>query len=134
MEDQMKIGKLFTLTLAIALFIGLGSITFASGGGAIVTGDSSKHAAPQYWFGDAEGIEWFPTGKNITYTQADPRINPALTAHSLKMDQGIFKIGKIAYTAHGYGLTSTAFIVGPTGILVIDPPEDVNKGRIALAA
>jgi alkyl sulfatase BDS1-like metallo-beta-lactamase superfamily hydrolase len=91
-------------------------------------------AAEQYWFGDTTGIEWYPTGKNITYTKSDSRINPVLTAHSLKMDQGIFKIGKNAYTAHGYGLTSTAFIVGPTGILVIDPPEDVNKGKIALEA
>jgi len=52
MEDQMKIAKPFTLTLAIILFTGLGSIAFASGGGGVVTDP-----------GAMEGKHFHPKGK-----------------------------------------------------------------------
>jgi len=90
--------------------------------------------AAQYWHGDAKGMEWHPTGKNLTFTQSDPRVNPVLTEHSRKMDQGIFKIGESTYMAYGYALTSPVFVVGPTGVLIIDPPEDVGKAKETLAA
>ena len=48
----MKIGKPFTLTLAIILFTGLGSIAFASGGGGVVTDP-----------GAMEGKHFHPKGK-----------------------------------------------------------------------
>ncbi len=94
---------------------------------------TSLHAQ-QYWHGDAGGIEWFPNGKNLTYTESDPKINPVLTEHSEKMDQGIFKVGTRTYVAYGYALTSPVFVDGPTGVLIIDPPEDVGKGLEALEA
>ncbi|HEB26688.1 MAG TPA: MBL fold metallo-hydrolase [Porticoccus sp.] len=88
----------------------------------------------QYWHGDSSGVEWFPTGKNLTYTKSDERIHPLLTEHSRKMDQGIFKVGDNAYMAYGYALTSPVFVDGPTGVIIIDPPEDVEKAKQTLAA
>ncbi len=90
--------------------------------------------ASQYWHGDAEGISWYPNGKNLTYSESDPRVNPILTEHSRKMDQGMFKVGEHVYQAYGYALTSPVFIDGPTGVLIIDPPEDVDKAKETLAA
>lgn len=88
----------------------------------------------QYWHGDASGVEWHPTGENLTYKKSDERIHPVLTEHSRKMDQGIFKVGENAYMAYGYALTSPVFIDGPTGVIIIDPPEDVGKAKQTLAA
>jgi alkyl sulfatase BDS1-like metallo-beta-lactamase superfamily hydrolase len=88
----------------------------------------------QYWHGDASGVEWFPTGKNLTYSKSDKRIHPVLTEHSRKMDQGMFKVGENAYMAYGYALTSPVFVDGPTGVIIIDPPEDVEKAEQTLAA
>ena len=36
------------------------------------------------------------------------------------------------YLAYGYALTSPAMIVGDDGVIIVDPPEDVNKGRRTL--
>ncbi len=88
----------------------------------------------QYWHGDKKGIEWYPNGVNLTYTESDSRINPNLTAHSNKMDQGMFKIGESTYMAYGYALTSPVFVEGPTGVIIFDPPEDVNKAKQTLDA
>lgn len=88
----------------------------------------------QYWHGRADGIEWHPNGTNLAFTESDARINPVLTAHSRKMDQGVFKVGENAFMAYGFGLTSPAMIVGPEGAVVIDPPEDAGKARNCLAA
>ncbi len=90
--------------------------------------------AGQYWHGDSEGVDWYPNGKNLTYTKSDPRVNPVLTEHSRKMDQGVFKVGDHTYQAYGYALTSPVFIDGPTGVLIIDPPEDVDKAKETLKA
>ena len=83
----------------------------------------------QYWHGNKDGIKWYPNGKNITFTEPDPKVHPKLTAHSNKMDQGIFVIGKSTYMAYGYALTSPVMIVGDDGVLIIDPPEDVDKAK-----
>jgi alkyl sulfatase BDS1-like metallo-beta-lactamase superfamily hydrolase len=94
---------------------------------------ASVHAA-QYWHGDAQGVAWYPTKGNLTYTEADPRVNPVLTEHSRKMDRGVFKIGAQTYMVYGYALTSPVFVDGPTGVLIIDPPEDVDKAKETLEA
>lgn len=93
---------------------------------------SAACGATQYWHGDAEGIQWYPNGKNLTYTASDARIHPELTKHSRKMNQGIYKIGKNVYQAYGYALTSPVFIDAPNGVLIIDPPEDVGKAQKTL--
>jgi alkyl sulfatase BDS1-like metallo-beta-lactamase superfamily hydrolase len=50
------------------------------------------------------------------------------------MDQGVFKVGDNVYMAYGYALTSPAFIVGPKGVIVVDPPESVPKAKECLQA
>ncbi len=101
---------------------------------ALLLSYSAASYSEQYWHGDANGVEWFPTGKNLTYNKSDPRVHPLLTEYSRKMDQGVFKIGDNVYQAYGYALTSPTFIVGPTGVLIVDPPEDVKKAKQTLAA
>lgn len=105
------------------------SLTLLSANGLIAHAEGGK-----YWHGENQGIQWYPNGNNISYTQADPKIHPLLTEHSRKMDQGVFKISDNVYQTYGFALTSSAFFVGPDGVLVIDPPEDVIKGKQALAA
>jgi alkyl sulfatase BDS1-like metallo-beta-lactamase superfamily hydrolase len=90
--------------------------------------------AAQYWHGNASGVRWHPLGDNRAYIIADPMIQPELTAHSKKMDRGIFVVGDKTFVAYGFALSSTTFVVGDTGVLVIDPPEDVHKGEEMLAA
>ncbi len=43
------------------------------------------------------------------------------------MEQGFFQVKENFFLGYGYGLTSPAFIVGDTGVVIIDPPEDVDK-------
>lgn len=88
----------------------------------------------QYWHGKADGVVWHPNGSNLTFSEPDTRIRPELTEHSKKMDQGVFEIGGNVFMAYGFGLTSPAMIVGRDGVIIIDPPEDVEKGRRAWGA
>ncbi len=88
----------------------------------------------QYWHGSSDGVVWHPNGSNLTYSESDARIRPELIDHSLKMDQGVFEVGGDVFMAYGFGLTSPAMIVGPDGVIIIDPPEDVEKGRRAWEA
>ncbi len=84
------------------------------------------------WHGEREGVKFFPSGKNIAYDKAADTVHPKLTEHSQKMVPGVYQVAGNVYLAYGYALTSTAMIVGDDGIIIVDPPEDVNKGLIAL--
>ena len=88
---------------------------------------SATAATGQYWHGNDEGIQFFPTGKNLAYTESADTVNPILTEHSRKMDQGFFQVKDNFFVAYGYGLTSPTFVVGDEGVVIIDPPEDVAK-------
>ena len=88
---------------------------------------SAVASTGQYWHGNDEGVKFFPTGKNLTFAESSDTVNPILTQHSQKMDQGFFQVQENFYLGYGYGLTSPAFIVGDTGVVIIDPPEDVEK-------
>lgn len=88
---------------------------------------SAAASTGQYWHGNDEGVKFFPTGKNLAFTESSETVNPILTEHSRKMDQGFFQVKDNFFLAYGYGLTSPAFIVGDEGVIIIDPPEDVAK-------
>ena len=46
------------------------------------------------------------------------------------MDAGVFEIiGKGVYQIFGYALSAMTVVVGDDGLILIDPPEDVEKGR-----
>ena len=87
------------------------------------------------WFGGDEGIEivW-KSGKNLAYTEEDPKIDPRMTKHALGMDQALLKIGDRTYLAYGWSLTSPMMVVGDDGLIIIDPPESVEAGEECLAA
>ncbi len=87
------------------------------------------------WFGGDEGIEvvW-KTGKNLAYTEENPKIDPRMTKHARGFDQALLKIGERSYLAFGWGLTSPMMVVGDDGIIIIDPTESVEAGKECLAA
>jgi len=87
---------------------------------------------PGTWHGERTGVEFFPSGENLAYDKPSPTIHPKLTEHSQKMVPGVYRVAENVYLAYGYALTSPAMIVGDDGIIIVDPPEDVNKGVITL--
>ena len=46
------------------------------------------------------------------------------------MDPGVFEIvGKNVFQIFGYALWAMTVVVGDDGLILIDPPEDVEKGE-----
>ncbi len=84
------------------------------------------------WHGERAGVKFHPAGENMAYDKPSPTVHPKLTEHSQKMVPGVYQVAESVYLAYGYALTSPAMIVGDDGVIIIDPPEDVNKGRRTL--
>ncbi len=84
------------------------------------------------WHGERSGVKFYPSGQNIAYDKPATTVHPKLTEHSQKMVPGVYQVADSVYMAYGYALTSPAMIVGDDGVIIIDPPEDVNKGRRTL--
>jgi alkyl sulfatase BDS1-like metallo-beta-lactamase superfamily hydrolase len=84
----------------------------------------------KYHLGADEGITFSPTGTNTAYTEYADTVPAAMTDHSRTMDAGIFEItGKNVYQIFGFALSAMTVVVGDDGVILIDPPEDVEKGR-----
>ena len=84
------------------------------------------------WHGEKTGVKFYPSGENIAYDNPAPTVHPKLTEHSQKMVPGVYQVAERVYLAYGYALTSPAMIVGDDGVIIVDPPEDVDKGRLTL--
>lgn len=80
------------------------------------------------WHGERAGVKFYPSGENIAYDKPAPTVHPKLTEHSQKMVPGVYQVADNVYLAYGYALTSPAMIVGDDGVIIVDPPEDVDKG------
>ena len=80
------------------------------------------------WHGERSGVRFYPSGENIAYDKPAATVHPKLTEHSQKMVPGVYQVADSVYLAYGYALTSPAMIVGDDGVIIVDPPEDVNKG------
>lgn len=102
---------------------------------AVVTAQALEVNKSNLWFGGDEGIEvvW-KTGKNLAYTEENPKVDPHMTVRARSMDQALLKIGERAYLAYGWALTSPMMMVGDDGIIIIDPPESVEAGKECLEA
>lgn len=84
----------------------------------------------KYWLGADEGITFTPAGENLAYTEYAPTVPRAMTEHSRTMNPGVFEIiGKGVYQIYGYALSALTVVVGDDGLILVDPPEDVEKGR-----
>ena len=84
----------------------------------------------QYWLGAAEGVTFTPSGENTAYTESAETVPEAMTEHSRAMDPGVFEIvGKNVFQIFGYALSAMTVVVGDDGLILIDPPEDVEKGE-----
>ncbi len=104
----------FLITAVVALFIGANPI--------------NAQQIEGTWHGDRAGVKFYPSGENIAYDKPAPTVHPKLTEHSQKMVPGVYQVADNVYLAYGYALTSPAMIVGDDGIIIVDPPEDVDKG------
>lgn len=84
----------------------------------------------KYWLGADEGITFTPSGRNTACTEFAPTVPQAMTEHSRTMDPGVFEIvGKRVYQIYGYALSALTVVVGEDGLILIDPPEAVEKGK-----
>ncbi|MFI8875802.1 alkyl sulfatase dimerization domain-containing protein [Streptomyces sp. NPDC055243] len=84
----------------------------------------------KYWLGADVGISFTPSGENAAYTEYAPTVPRAMSDHSRTMDPGVFEIvGKRIYQIFGYALSALTLVVGDDGLILIDPPEDVEKGE-----
>ena len=84
----------------------------------------------KYWLGADEGIRFTPSGENTAYTEFADTVPPEMTEHSRTMDPGVFEIiGTGVYQIFGYALSALTVVEGEDGLILIDPPEDVEKGR-----
>ena len=120
-----KSGYRITSVLAIVSFLAF----YPSNSSALEANESGL------WVGGDKGIEVvFRTGKNLAYTEDNPKVDPRVTEHARKMDQALLKIGDSAYLAYGWALTSPMMMVGDDGIIIIDPPESLEAGRETLEA
>lgn len=87
----------------------------------------------KYWLGADEGMTFTPSGENAAYTEDADTVPRAMTQHSRTMNPGVFEvIGRGVYQVFGYALSATTMVVGDGGLILIDPPEDVEKGRRVL--
>ena len=84
------------------------------------------------WHGERDGVTFYPSGENLAYDKPAATVHPKLTEHSQKMVPGVYQVAENVYLAYGNALTSPAMIVGDDGVIIVDPPEDVNKGRRTL--
>ncbi|MDY0910469.1 alkyl sulfatase dimerization domain-containing protein [Microbacterium sp. CFBP9034] len=84
----------------------------------------------KYWLGADEGIRFTPSGENTAYTDFANTVPPEMTEHSRTMDTGVFEVlGKGVFQIFGYALSAMTVVEGDDGLILIDPPEDVEKGR-----
>ncbi|MGH1548562.1 alkyl sulfatase dimerization domain-containing protein [Leifsonia poae] len=85
----------------------------------------------KYWLGADEGVVFTPHGDNTAYTEYAETVPREMSDHSRTMDPGVFEIvGKNVYQIFGYALSALTVVVGDDGVILIDPAEDVEKGRL----
>jgi len=100
--------------------------------GCFLVNDAYAQSPEGTWHGERVGVKFYPSGQNMAYDKPAKTVHPKLTEHSRKMVPGVYQVADKVYLAYGYALTSPAMIVGDDGVIIVDPPEDVNKGRRTL--
>ncbi len=84
----------------------------------------------KYWLGSDDGITFTSSGQNMAYTEYSDTVPAEMSDHSRTMNPGVFEIvGKNVYQLFGYALSAMTVVVGDDGVILIDPPEDVEKGQ-----
>lgn len=86
-----------------------------------------KSGATHFWHGETDNMRFIETGGNDAFYRISDKVNPELTAHSLKMKKGIFAYKETFFQVYGYGLTSPMIVNGENGLLIFDPVESVDK-------
>lgn len=73
----------------------------------------------------------FDADKNLGWAQDSPTVPPRLAAHSRKLAQRIYRVADRVYSAVGYAIANVIFVVGDSGIVVIDTTERVESAEAA---
>ncbi|WP_392339580.1 alkyl/aryl-sulfatase [Moritella marina] len=89
--------------------------------------------ATHFWHGDTKDMTFTRTGGNDAFDAKSDKVHPQLTAHSQKMDKGIFTYKNKFFQVYGYGLTSPMIVDGDNGLLILDPVESVDKMQLVMA-
>ncbi|WP_411991769.1 alkyl/aryl-sulfatase [Agarivorans sp. DSG3-1] len=89
--------------------------------------------ATHYWHGENQDMKWIPTGGNDAFDAKSDKVHPQLTAHSQKMDKGLFAYQDKYFQVYGYGLTSPMIVDGSDGLIILDPVESVDKMQDVMA-
>ena len=89
--------------------------------------------ATHYWHGANQDMTWTTTGGNGAFDAESDKVHPQLTAHSQKMDKGIFAYKEKFFQVYGYGLTSPMIVDGDKGLMIFDPVESVEKMAAVMA-
>ena len=89
--------------------------------------------ATHFWHGDTKDMKFIRTGGNDAFDAKSDKVHPQLTAHSKKMDKGIFVYKDKFFQVYGYGLTSPMIVDGDNGLLILDPVESVDKMQSVMA-
>ncbi|WP_259649839.1 alkyl/aryl-sulfatase [Shewanella sp. c952] len=83
--------------------------------------------ATHFWHGSDKDMLWNATGGNDAFDAKSNKVHPQLTAHSKKMEKGVFAYKDKFFQVYGYGLTSPMIVDGDEGLLIFDPVESVDK-------
>lgn len=83
--------------------------------------------ATHFWHGSDKDMLWTTTGGNDAFDAKSNKVHPQLTAHSKKMEKGVFAYKDKFFQVYGYGLTSPMIVDGDEGLLIFDPVESVDK-------
>ncbi len=75
----------------------------------------------------------FDAQRNLAFTGSAPSVSPRLTAHAQRMGQKIYRVADVVYCAVGYAIANVIFVVGKTGIVVVDTTESVDAALLAKA-
>ncbi|MGY5449962.1 alkyl/aryl-sulfatase [Agarivorans sp. MS3-6] len=89
--------------------------------------------ATHYWHGENQNMKWTATGGNDAFDAKSDKVHPQLTAHSQKMEKGIFAYQNTFFQVYGYGLTSPMIVDGDKGLLIFDPVESVDKMQAVMS-
>jgi len=71
-------------------------------------------------------IQFDSNNINLAWTEKSSNINPDLTEHSYKFEQGIYHLHDIFYLAVGYGVANSFMVRGNDSLIIIDTCENIE--------
>ncbi|HSV53946.1 MAG TPA: alkyl sulfatase dimerization domain-containing protein [Burkholderiaceae bacterium] len=83
----------------------------------------------EHYYKDVDIV--FDAGKNLGWAEPSPTVPRRLTEHSRKLAQRIYRVADRVYSAVGYAIANVIFVVGDSGVVVIDTTERLESAEAA---